>query len=137
MLPLRAEVLRREAALRLEELPGWENTVIGELLGEVHHPDERIVQYDMHIRTMARQFAPAQQLMRLMGLWRHMRIMSKFGSSGASATGVMTREACCLARGTCMSSVTQAPCDHVGDDPNRRPRKHHGFKTSNAPYQRC
>jgi transposase len=68
VLPLKAEVVRREAANRLEELPGWANTVIGDLLSEVHHLDERIKQYDVHIRTMARQCTAAQRLMRLMGV---------------------------------------------------------------------
>jgi transposase len=68
VLPLKAEVVRREAAQRLEELPGWGNTVIGDLLSEVHHLDERIAQYDVHIRTMARRCTAAQRLMRLMGV---------------------------------------------------------------------
>lgn len=68
VLPLKAQVVRREAANRLEELPGWANTVIGDLLSEVHHLDERIGQYDVHIRTMARECTAAQQLMRLMGV---------------------------------------------------------------------
>jgi transposase len=68
VLPLKAEVVRREAANRLEDLPGWANTVIGDLLSEVHHLDERIKQYDVHIRTMARRCTAAQQLMRLMGV---------------------------------------------------------------------
>lgn len=68
VLPLKAEVVRREAASRLEDLPGWANTVIGDLLAEVHHLDERIKQYDVHIRTMARRCTAAQQLMRLMGV---------------------------------------------------------------------
>jgi len=68
VLPLKAEVVRREAANKLEELPGYANLVIGDLLSEVHHLDERIGQYDIHIRTMARQSTPAQQLMQLMGI---------------------------------------------------------------------
>jgi transposase len=34
----------------------------------VHHLDERIAQYDVNIRTMARQCTAAQQLMQLMGV---------------------------------------------------------------------
>jgi len=68
VLPLKAQVVRREAAHALESLPGWANTVIGDLLSEVHHLDGRIAQYDVHIRTMARQCTAAQQLMRLMGV---------------------------------------------------------------------
>jgi transposase len=68
VLPLKAEVVRREAAARLEALPGWARLVIDDLLGEVRHLDERIAQYDVHIRTMARQCTAAQRLMQLMGV---------------------------------------------------------------------
>jgi transposase len=68
VLPLKAEVVRREAAAKLEDLPGYANLVIGDLLSEVHHLDERIRQYDVHIHGMARQCTPAQQLMQLMGI---------------------------------------------------------------------
>ena len=46
VLPQKAEAVRREAAQHLEELPGWGNTVIGDMLSELHHLDERIAQYD-------------------------------------------------------------------------------------------
>jgi hypothetical protein len=49
---------------RLEDLPGWANTVIGDLLSEVSRLDERIAQYD-RTSTMARQSTEAQQLMQL------------------------------------------------------------------------
>ena len=68
VLPLKAHTVRRQAALHLEELPGYANTVIGDLLSEVTHLDERIAQYDRHIQTMARTETLAQQLMRLMGV---------------------------------------------------------------------
>jgi transposase len=68
VLPLKAEVVRREAAAKLEDLPGYANLVIGDLLSEVGHLDERIEQYDKHIRAMARQSTAAQQLMQLMGI---------------------------------------------------------------------
>ena len=38
VLPLKAATVRREAMNRLEELPGWANTVIGDLLSEVQAP---------------------------------------------------------------------------------------------------
>ena len=68
VLPLKAEVVRREAAKHLEDLPGYANTVIGDLLSEVHHLDERIKQYDGYVRAMARDCTAAQQLMQLMGV---------------------------------------------------------------------
>jgi transposase len=49
-------------------LPGYANTVIGDLLSEVCHLDERIKQYDAHIHAMARDCTAAKQLMQLMGV---------------------------------------------------------------------
>lgn len=68
MLPLKAEVVRREARNHLEDLPGYANAVIGDLLSEVGHLDERIKQYDRHVHDMASRCTAAQQLMRLMGV---------------------------------------------------------------------
>lgn len=68
VLPLKAAVVRREAMARLEDLPGWANTVIGDLLSEVSHLDERIAQYDHHIELMARHSTEAKRLMQLSGV---------------------------------------------------------------------
>ena len=68
VLPLKAEVVRRKAREHLEDLPGYANLVIGDLLSEVAHLDERVKQYDTHVRAMARQCNAAQQLMQLMGV---------------------------------------------------------------------
>jgi transposase len=68
VLPLKAATVRREALAQLEDLPGWCNTVIGDLLSEVHRLDERIAQYDRHIESIARQSKSAQQLMQLPGV---------------------------------------------------------------------
>ena len=68
VLPLKAAVVRREALVRLEDLPGWANTVIGDLLSEVSRLDERISQYDRHIQLMARQSGGAQRFMQLCGV---------------------------------------------------------------------
>ena len=48
-LPLKAATLRRRACECLEDLPGYANTVIGDLLSEVTRLDERVAQYDAHI----------------------------------------------------------------------------------------
>ncbi len=48
VLPLKAAVVRREALVHLEDLPGWANTVIGDLLSEVNRLDERIVRIPRH-----------------------------------------------------------------------------------------
>lgn len=68
VLPLKAATVRREALRQLEDLPGLANTVIGDLLSEVSRLDERIAQYDLHIRQMARACEPARQLMQLTGV---------------------------------------------------------------------
>jgi transposase len=68
VLPLKAEVVRCEARNHLEDLPGYANLVIGDLLSEVSHLDERIKQYDKHIHAMAKECTAAQQLMQLMGV---------------------------------------------------------------------
>lgn len=68
VLPLKAATVRAQATALLEELPGWVNTVIGDLLSEVHRLDERIQAYDRHVAQMARQDQLAQQLMRLRGI---------------------------------------------------------------------
>jgi transposase len=68
VLPLKAAVVRREATRLLEDLPGWANTVIGDLLCEVDHLDKLIAQYDQRIRLMAQQSNAAQQLMQLSGV---------------------------------------------------------------------
>ena len=68
VLPLKAATVRRRACECLEDLPGYANTVIGDLLSEVTHLDERIAQYDLHIKAMARQDARAKRLMQLSGV---------------------------------------------------------------------
>jgi transposase len=68
VLPLKASTVRTQAAAALEDLPGWANTVIGDLLSELHRLDERILAYDQLIAQMARQDSRAQQLMRLSGV---------------------------------------------------------------------
>ena len=68
VMPLKAEIVRREARNHLEQLPGYSNTVIGDLLSEVHRLDERIGQYDGHIHAMAKDCTAAQQLMQLVGV---------------------------------------------------------------------
>lgn len=68
VLPLKAATVRRQAGAALEELPGWANTVVGDLLSELHRLDERIAQYDRHMQVIAREDQRAGQLMRLAGV---------------------------------------------------------------------
>lgn len=68
VLPLKAATVRRRACECLEDLPGWANMVVGDLLSEVSHLDERVTQYDQHIRQEARGDARAKRLMQLGGV---------------------------------------------------------------------
>ena len=68
VLPLKAQTVRLRAVTLLEELPGWANAVIGDLLSELHRLDERIGQYDKHIAQIARQDDRAQRLMQRPGI---------------------------------------------------------------------
>jgi transposase len=68
VLPLKAATVRREAMRQLEDLPGWANTVIGDLLSEIARLDERIAQYDRHIEMIAKASTLARQLMQLAGV---------------------------------------------------------------------
>ena len=68
VLPLKAATVRRRACECLEDLPGYANTVIGDLLSEVSRLDERVAQYDQHIQAMARLDVRARQLMQLSGV---------------------------------------------------------------------
>ena len=61
-------MIRREARNQLENLPGFANLGMGDLLSEVAYLGERIQQCDVHIRTMACACNAAQQLMQLMGI---------------------------------------------------------------------
>ncbi len=68
VLPLKADVVRRQAGQCLEELPGWANLAIGDCLSELHHLDERIDQYDRHIGQMAKTDERSQKLMAMPGI---------------------------------------------------------------------
>lgn len=68
VLPLKASTIRREAMAHLEDLPGWANTVIGDLLSQISHLDKRVEQYDQHIAQIAKEDSRTEQLMRLPGV---------------------------------------------------------------------
>jgi transposase len=68
VLPLKAATVRREAHQHLEDLPGWCNTVVGDMLSELTHLDERIKEYDQHIEQAAKEDVQARQLMQLGGV---------------------------------------------------------------------
>ena len=62
--------MRRRACECLEDLPGYANTVIGDLLSEVTRLDERVAQYDAHIQTMAKDDERARAKARSLNMQR-------------------------------------------------------------------
>jgi transposase len=68
VLPQKAATVRREAAARLEELPGWANLAIGDSLSELALLDDRVAEYDQHLKRMASEDARSKRLMGLPGI---------------------------------------------------------------------
>ncbi len=68
VLPLKVERLRREILPHLEELPGWVNRCVGDLLAHADRLDERVAEYDRAIAQIARQDERSRRLMRLPGI---------------------------------------------------------------------
>jgi transposase len=68
VLPQKAQTVRRCAREGLEDLPGHANRVIGDLLSELGRLDERVAEYDLLIKEMAREDDRARRLMQLSGI---------------------------------------------------------------------
>jgi transposase len=68
VLPQKAEVVRRQAARALEELPGWANRSIGDLLSHLHALDARIDEYDAHVKEIAQADVRSRRLMQMPGI---------------------------------------------------------------------
>lgn len=68
VLPQKVERLRREIGLHLEDLPGWANRCVGDLLAHADRLDERIAEYDRAIAQAAREDERSRRLMRLPGI---------------------------------------------------------------------
>lgn len=68
VLPLKAITVRREAHKVLEDLPGWCNTVIGDMLSELTRLDQRVAEYDTHIRHIVQKNDHSRRLMQLAGV---------------------------------------------------------------------
>ena len=52
----------------LEDLPGYSNRVIGDLMSELNQTEQRLAQYDQLIAQIARQDAQAKRLMQIQGV---------------------------------------------------------------------
>jgi transposase len=68
VLPQKAATVRREAAAHLEDLPGWADTAVGDLLSELHRLDERIAEYERHVTQMGSEDQRSLALMKLQGI---------------------------------------------------------------------
>lgn len=68
VLPQKIERLRIEIGAHLEDLPGWANRCVGDLLAHADRLDERIVEYDRAIAQVAREDERSKRLMQLPGI---------------------------------------------------------------------
>ena len=67
-LPQNANTVRRQAAAALEDLPGWANRAVGDLLSHMHALDLRITEYDAHVKATAQADERARRLMGTPGI---------------------------------------------------------------------
>ena len=68
VLPKKADVVRRQASAWLEDVPGWANRTIGDLLSHLHTLDRRISEYDGLIKQVAQADARSRRLMQMPGI---------------------------------------------------------------------
>ena len=68
VLPQKIARLRAEIGRYLEDLPGYANRCVGDLLAHADRLDERIAEYDKLIATAAKENARSKQLMQLRGI---------------------------------------------------------------------
>ena len=68
VLPQQANSVRRLAGAALEDLPGWANRAIGDLLSHLHLLDQRIDEYDAHIKANVQTDERAQRLLSVPGI---------------------------------------------------------------------
>lgn len=68
VLPQKVACLRRQILAHLEQLPGYSNQCVGDLLAHADQLDARIEQYDRLIAQAAREDARSKRLMQLPGI---------------------------------------------------------------------
>jgi len=68
VLPQKIERLRCEIGAHLEDLPGWANRCVGDMLVHGDRLEERIREYDQAIAQVAREDARSKRLMQLRGI---------------------------------------------------------------------
>jgi transposase len=68
VLPLKVTTIRRQAAQHLDALPAWAQRALADLLAHLSHLDDRIEEYDTHLKLAARADPRARRLMTLRGV---------------------------------------------------------------------
>jgi transposase len=68
VLPLKAETVRRNARRACERLPAWAGRAVGDLLDHITTLDQRIDEYDTHLKQLARSDERSERLMQLAGI---------------------------------------------------------------------
>ena len=68
VLPQKVTCLRREIGAHLEDLPGYANLCVGDLLAHTADLDAKIAEYDRAIAQAAREDARSKRLMKLPGI---------------------------------------------------------------------
>jgi transposase len=68
VLPLRAEVVRKEAHLATERLPGWAASVVRDLLVHLTCLDVRVATYDTQLKQLAQADERCCRLMQMTGI---------------------------------------------------------------------
>ena len=62
VLPQKADIIRRQAHLALEHLPGWARRAVADLLSHVAVLDQRINEYDLHLKQVAKEDERSKRL---------------------------------------------------------------------------
>lgn len=68
VLPLRAEVIRREAHNATEQLPAWAASAVRDMLQHVATLDVRVADYDAHLKQLAQADERCRRLMAVTGV---------------------------------------------------------------------
>lgn len=68
VLAQKADTVRRAAHLALEHLPAWANRAVTDLLGHITTLDQRIDEYEVHLRQLARADERSGRLMQIPGV---------------------------------------------------------------------
>lgn len=68
VLPQKADTVRRRAHAALESMPGWAGRAVADLLAHVAVLDERIAEYDLHLKQAAKEDMRSSRLMQMPGI---------------------------------------------------------------------